>query len=146
MPALEDSFLGHINTATPKLFMDIEQINCVKKIPHHHHDTSGSRTFADRIALIISNAYKGYNLFPEEQLMSFIGMLIESVQTAQNNVPDYRIDKSPTSTMNKDNIVEWYKMDSQELLRYDIEDQPRYSYNQAYELAKRIGFPTEFAL
>lgn len=137
-----------IDTAHLTMVTDMKQIAYLKKFAAFHCDTSGSRSFAERMAAIIHDAYNGfYNVSPEEQFVPFMGLLKESVQIAQNQSPDYRIDKSPTSTMDQNNMAEWYRMDIQEHVMYTtIKEQPRYSYNQVYELATRIGFPTEYAL
>lgn len=83
----------------------------------------------------------------EEQFILFIEAVIGNPLTIRNSVPDYRLDKSPTSTVNNENLIAWYHMDQEDMWEYtDVEDQPRYSYNQIYQLAQRIGFPTEFEL
>ena len=58
----------------------------------------------------------------------------------------FNMDKIPNSDFDNHN-PEWDEIDNQDYFHYfDIKDQPRFNYNEVYEFAKKIGFPTDFQL
>lgn len=126
--------------------LDINQLKLLEKLPRQTFNTAGSQGFANRLATSIRRFYESYNLLSEPQIILIVGALLGSSLTLQNIKQDYRIDKSPTSTIDT-NISDWYQLDAEIFVEYtDIIDQPKYSYNKTYLLAKSIGFPTKFEL
>jgi len=87
-----------------------------------------------------------YNLLSDNQLVLVLGTLLRNALVSQGTGRDYRADKSPSSTMNN-NLQEWLKIGQDELSQFtEINDQPRFSFNRTYLLAKKIGFPVKFGL
>ncbi len=118
----------------------------MKNLPRRKQDTGGSQGFASRLGSAVNNIYEKSNLLPKPLSMLIIGAIMSSSLTLHNLEPKYRIDKSPTSNINS-NIAEWDKLEKEDLIQYiDLKDQPRYSHNEIYQLAKQIGFPTNFEL
>lgn len=126
--------------------LDFDQLESLEKLPKQRYDTGGSQGFVNRLAIAFRNVYENYKPISDPQRFLIIGALLGSSLTLQNFQPDYRIDKSPTTTINN-NILDWYQIETEDFREStDITQQPKYSYNKIYRLAKRIGFPTEFEL
>jgi hypothetical protein len=109
-------------------------------------NTFSMRGYSERRASLLKEIYDTQNLIPLPKLWLIIGTLIGRYITMANIGPDYRIDKSPTSSVSSDL---YYQIDIYENLSYqylEIKDQPKYFHNDIYALAKKIGFPTEFEL
>lgn len=109
-------------------------------------NTGTSQGFYDRLARFLNSISQNPYKISRDQLVFTIGTLIGGHLIMSNTSPDYRIDKSPTVSLQEHlNILneledEYFKHDD------EINDQPNYSHNEAIKLAKKIGFPTEYEL
>ncbi|NIV11742.1 MAG: hypothetical protein GWN62_10820, partial [Aliifodinibius sp.] len=130
------SFLA--TDSSPANSVNLEYFKSLKRIQKREADTIASQGFAQRLSNTLKKIYENYSFLPEPQLIRIVGVLLGNLFTLQNVQPDYRIDKSPTSTTD-DNILEWYQLNQEELFETtDISDQPNFFYNNIYQLAKRI--------
>lgn len=109
-------------------------------------NTIAYQGFYDRLTAIIKSLYQKYSLLNIEQLLVLFGALKGGYFVMHNLSPDYRLDKSPTISVEHD-FNSWHSL-NEDFIYHDnyIDDQPNYSHNEVYLLAKKIGFPTEFEL
>jgi hypothetical protein len=108
--------------------------------------TEAAQGFYSRLANLSNSLYQSQSLINKEQFILLLGAILGGYFTMSNLTPDYRFDKSPTLSLTyesdswKDLVDEIYVIDSY------LDDQPNYSHNATIELAKKIGFPTDFEL
>jgi len=108
--------------------------------------TGAYQGFYERFAAITKSLYQNYSLLNREQLFVLFDALMGGFFVMHNLSPDYRLDKSPTISVEHD-FNSWHSL-NEDFIYHDnyIDDQPNYSHNEVYLLAKKIGFPTEFEL
>lgn len=64
----------------------------------------------------------------------------------RNAISDYCLEKNPIVAFEHE-LPEW-STQNDHFIHHDnyVDDQPNFSHNEIYALAKKMGFPTEFEL
>jgi hypothetical protein len=125
---------------------EITPLSDLENLPKPVNGTMASPVLANRLASTFKRLAENYNLLSENQLIFVLGTLLRNALVIQSTGSDYRADKSPSSTMN-DNLQRWHKIGQSDLSQFtEIDDQPKFSFNKTYLLAKKIGFPVKFGL
>lgn len=138
--------LKEIDSTSLDIDIDIDQIRNFEKTKTKTNATNSSQFFPSKFSDAVNKLYSNFNYFTGTQQLILFGILLGSIFTSKNYENHYRIDKSPSST-NEYNINDWYNFFDEEMdYLTDLEDQPRYSYNQAYLLAQKLGLKTKYEL
>jgi len=133
--------------STESISISDDTLNLNKlNISNRNTQTGAAQGFYSRFVILLNSLYKNQNLLNKEQMFLLYGAFLGGYLTMSNLSPDYRFDKSPTTSSEYDNDS-WQNLDNEYFISYaDIEDQPNYSHNDVFILAQKIGFPTEFEL
>lgn len=138
--------LNDVDSSSSNFEFDLEQFRKLEKLQNRINDTNASQSFSSRFSEVLSRFYNKFDYFTSTQQLVLFGILLSALFTSRSNETQYRIDKSPSAT-SAYNIRDWNNFfDSEKDYFTELDDQPRYSYDQAYLLAKKLGLKTEYEL
>jgi hypothetical protein len=125
---------------------EITPLSDLENLPTPDNGATASPTFASKLASTVKKLSENHNLLSDYHLILVLGALLRNALVIQGTGSDCRADKSPSAAMN-DNLQEWHKIGQSDLSQFtEIDDQPKFSFNKTYLLAKKIGFPVKFGL